>query len=123
MRILIVDDSPLAVGALRLWLESLGDNEVVGIAADGEHGLALARTNQPDLVIMDLQLPAMNGLDATREIKRLPAPPRVVLTSGYDGPAYRTAAESVGADGFIGKMDVATQLRPLLQRLFPGRGS
>jgi len=68
---------------------------------------------------MDVAMPGMNGLEATRQIKARPAAPRVVILTFYDNPEYRAVAQTVGADGFVTKSDFAAQLLPLIYALFP----
>jgi DNA-binding NarL/FixJ family response regulator len=73
---------------------------------------------KPDLVLMDVAMPHLNGLAATRRIKALPNGPRLVLLTVHDFPAYRAEAVAAGADGFLGKSDFGTHLVPLIRRLF-----
>src|SRR5438105_3576362 len=73
----------------------------------------------PDLVLMDLAMPGMNGLETTRQIKARPAAPRVVIMTLYDVAEYRAAARDATADGFIAKSSIRSQLLPLLASLFP----
>jgi DNA-binding NarL/FixJ family response regulator len=67
---------------------------------------------------MDLAMPEMNGLEATRQIKALSNPPQIILVAMYDNPEYRSASKAVHADGFIPKSEFGEQLFPLIQLLF-----
>lgn len=117
MRILLIDDSPEFLEVAARYLSSAQDLEVVGKAQSAREGLRQVLRLQPDLVLMDLAMPDMNGLEATREIKTLPSPPRVIILTLYDNPEYRQAAETARADGFIPKSEFASQLLPLIQTL------
>lgn len=121
LRVVVVDDSPEFVNsALRRLAFDLAV-EVVGCASSGKEALELVRALVPDLVLMDLAMPEMNGLEATRRIKALPAPPRVLILTLYDDPAYRVAAAEAGADGFVTKAEWNEQMPTALRGLFGAR--
>ena len=83
IRVLLVDDDPLVRSALSLMLGGQADIEVVGEAPNGEAGVALVSEKQPDVVLMDIRMPVMDGLEATEVLHSRPSPPAVVvLTSG-----------------------------------------
>jgi two-component system chemotaxis response regulator CheY len=105
LRLLLVDDSPLFLDSAVQLLSRDPEIEIVGRAFSGEEALTRVAALQPDLVLMDIAMPGMGGLEATRQIKALPKPPRVVILTLYDNPEYRAAAERAGADGFICKSD------------------
>ncbi|MCP4516579.1 MAG: response regulator transcription factor, partial [Delftia sp.] len=71
-----------------------------------------------DLVLMDLAMPGMSGLEATRQIKARPSGPRVIILTLYDSPEYRAAAQELGADGFVIKSEFFDQLQPAIHTLF-----
>ena len=101
--ILVVDDEPTIRVLIRATLEGT-DHRIVD-AGDGEHGLAIARRERPDLVLLDVALPRMNGLEVCARLKRDPATaaiPVLLLTGLVQGSERRAAAE-VGADGLIAK--------------------
>jgi DNA-binding NarL/FixJ family response regulator len=109
-RLLIVDDHDLMRETTRLMLEGEPDLEVVGEAVNGGHALALCRQLHPDLVLMDVRMPEMDGLTATRAIKEeLPAI-SVLLLSVYESDDYRREGASVGAAGYILKDAPSQQL-------------
>ena len=116
-RILLVDDSPTFLDAAVHALMADPRIEVVGSALSGQEGLELIAQKQPDLVLMDVAMPGMNGMEATRLIKAQPNAPRVVILTSHDLSHYRTAAKAVGADSFISKADFDSQLFPLLETL------
>ncbi|MGE0482520.1 MAG: LytR/AlgR family response regulator transcription factor [Gammaproteobacteria bacterium] len=84
MRILVVDDEPLARRRLCSQLAELGYEDVVGEAADGLEALAAVAAHGPDLVLLDVRMPGMDGLEAARHLARLEVPPLVVFTTAYD---------------------------------------
>lgn len=131
--ILIVDDSSFMRLALRQIIEAEGDLRVVGEAQDGLAAVEAASRLLPDLVVMDLAMPRMDGLEATRRIMRLPAPPAVVMVSAHtrDGSSDALAALDHGAvdylwkDSDLGGADLARldrELRPLLRHWAAERG-
>jgi DNA-binding NarL/FixJ family response regulator len=113
MRILIVDDSLAFRRAAAAFVTRLPGHHVVELAASGEEGVRQAAQIRPDVVLMDMLMPGISGLEASRRIKALPAPPRVFVTSLHDEPGYRVAACAV-ADGFVPKANLAQILPGLL---------
>lgn len=103
VRILVADDHALVRHGVRLVLESEPDLEVVGEAADGAEAVELVRSTTPpvDLVVLDVAMPRMTGLQAAREISRLPDPPRVLMLSMHDNEQYLFESLRVGASGYV----------------------
>jgi DNA-binding NarL/FixJ family response regulator len=103
--VLIADDQPLMRAALRTCLEAEPDLTVVGEAADGAETVRLARRLGPDVVVMDVRMPIMDGIEATRQIVALPggSPPRVLVMTTYDIDEYIIDALRAGASGFLVK--------------------
>ncbi len=101
IRLVIADDHPVVRDGLRAMLESQADFEVIGEAADGEAAARLAIEMQPDLILMDLRMPVMDGVSAIHEIKRcLPAVQVLVLTT-YDSDSDILPAIEAGATGYL----------------------
>src|SRR5438128_9080861 len=101
IRVLIVDDHPLFRDGLASLLESVQGFEVVGTAADGAEAVEACRTHQPDVVVMDLQMPVLDGIEATRQISaESPSTGIVVLTMNEDD-ATVFAAMRAGARGYL----------------------
>jgi DNA-binding NarL/FixJ family response regulator len=118
LRVLLVDDSAEFVESVRRLLRQHAELRIVGYARSGCAALEQVAAINPDLVLMDLAMPGMSGLEATRQIKAQPDAPRVVIMTLYDIAEYRAAATDVAADGFIAKTSIRTQLLPMLECMF-----
>jgi DNA-binding NarL/FixJ family response regulator len=101
VRVLLVDDEALVRAGLRMILGAAEDLEVVGEAGDGVEAVEQAHRLAPDVVLMDIRMPRKDGLAATRELRRLPAPPRVVILTTFDADEHVFEALQSGADGFL----------------------
>ena len=100
-RVLLVDDQALLRMGFRLVLEAEDDLEVVGEAADGAEGVRLAAELAPDVVLMDVRMPGLNGIDATEQIVGSGSGARVLILTTFDLDEYAFAALRVGASGFL----------------------
>jgi len=116
-RILLVDDFPAVRCGLRTMLESRNDWEVIGEAEDGEQGLAQARRFQPDLAVIDIGLPKMNGLTLRREIRRLLPEIEVLIVTEHNSCHMLREAQAAGAHGYIVKSRAASHLLTAVQAL------
>jgi DNA-binding NarL/FixJ family response regulator len=112
IRVLLVDDEQLVRSGLRMILQSSGDIEVVGEAANGTEAVERVRLHRPDVVLMDIRMPTMDGLAATREVTALPDPPRIIVLTTFELDEYVHTALANGAVGFLLK---DTPPRDLLQ--------
>jgi DNA-binding NarL/FixJ family response regulator len=101
IRVMLVDDQHLMRGGLRMMLETQPDIEVAGEASDGREAIELAHAARPDVVLMDIRMPGMDGLTATREITGLPDPPKVVVLTTFGEEEYVYRALRAGAVGFL----------------------
>jgi DNA-binding NarL/FixJ family response regulator len=101
IRVLLVDDEELVRSGLRMILETAGDIEVVGEAADGRGAVDQVRRHRPDAVLMDIRMPGLDGLAATRELAALPDPPKVIMLTTFELDEYVHAALEHGAVGFL----------------------
>ena len=104
--VLIVDDHPGFRSAARALLEADGF-DVVGEAADGESGLAAAERLRPELVLLDIQLPDLDGFAVAERLASSQSPPAVVLVSSRDRSAYRRRLAGSPARGFVAKSDLS----------------
>ena len=119
-RVLIVDDDPLVRSALALMLGGQDDLEVVGQAADGHDGVELATRLRPDVVLMDIRMPRLNGLEATRELHARPDPPRVIVLTTFDADDHVVGALGAGADGFLLKDTPPGEIVAAIRRVAAG---
>ena len=100
-RLLIVDDHDLMRETTQVMLEGEPDLEVVGEAVNGRHALELCRRLRPDVVLMDVRMPEMDGLTAARAIKEEMPAISILMLSAYESEDYRREAASAGAAGYI----------------------
>ena len=119
-RILIADDQPAFRGILSYLLSEEPDLKLVAEAADGVEALELCRQLQPDLVIMDLKMPKMDGWEATREIKKEFPPTRVLLLTAFANPGDFPKAVEVGADGYVPKYIALIEVIDVARRVLSG---
>ena len=115
IKVLIADDQALVRSGFRLILESRDDLEVVGEAADGEEAIREAERTRPDVVLMDVRMPGLDGVSATARLTAAPNPPKVVILTTYDLEEPLYAALRAGASGFLLKdvrpVDLAEAIR------------
>jgi DNA-binding NarL/FixJ family response regulator len=101
IRVVVADDQALVRGGFRLILQTQPDIEVVGEAADGREAVARTREQRPDVVLMDIRMPGMDGLEATRRLMTTQNPPRVLMLTTFDLDEYVYDALRAGASGFL----------------------
>lgn len=101
IRVLVVDDEALVRSGLRMILEAAGDISVVAEARDGAQAREAVRLHQPDVVLMDVRMPVVDGLTAAAELSREPQPPKVIMLTTFDLDEYVHAALRAGAVGFL----------------------
>ena len=117
IRVLMVDDSLVFLQTARKLLMDEPGIEIVGAVPSAREALEQLAELQPDIVLMDLFMPEMNGLEATRRLKFEANPPRVVIVTMEDSLPFRTAAQADGADGFLSKRTLPAKLVPLIRQL------
>ena len=101
IRVVLVDDQALFRAGVRMLLASQPDLDVVGEAGDGREAVALVHATRPDVVLMDIRMPVMDGLAATAEILAQPDPPRIVMLTTFDLDEAAARAIRQGASGFL----------------------
>jgi DNA-binding NarL/FixJ family response regulator len=101
IRVLVADDQALVRAGFRVLIESDSELEVVGEASDGAQAVQLTAEQHPDVVLMDIRMPTMDGLEATRRIGALQSPPQVLILTTFDLDEYVFAALKGGASGFL----------------------
>jgi DNA-binding NarL/FixJ family response regulator len=100
-RVLLIDDDALVRAGLRMILSSSEELEVVGEAADGTDAVAAVQRHRPDVVLMDIRMPGMDGIAATTAIRRLATPPHVIVLTTFQADEHVMNALRAGADGFL----------------------
>ena len=118
-RVLLVDDNQDFLKAAKRFLRTVPGLELVGEATSAKQAVELSAALQPDLVLMDVAMPGMNGLAATRRIKQQPNAPKVIMLTLHTQSAFGALANEAGADGFLQKENLVVELPRLLASLFP----
>ncbi len=116
----MVDDDALVRSGLAMILGGAAEVELVGQAADGREALALARDLRPDVVLMDIRMPGMNGLEATEALRRWPDPPRVIVLTTFDEDDHVARALGAGASGFLLKDTPPGEIVQAVRRVAAG---
>ncbi len=120
VRVLIADDDPLVRSALGLMLGGRTDLEVVGEAADGREAIRLVEGLAPDVVLMDIRMPRLDGLAATEALRQRTRPPHVIVLTTFDADEYVVRALAAGADGFLLKDTPPPQIVAAVQAVVEG---
>ena len=121
IRVLIADDEALVRGGFRMILEAQADLQVVGEAADGQQALARARELAPDVVLMDIRMPTMDGLEATRRLVSASATaPKVLMLTTFDLDEHVYQAMKAGASGFLLKTAPPSELAAAVRAVASG---
>ena len=117
-RVLLVDDYERLLEAWRRLLEP--SCEIVASVTSGREAITLAEALKPDVIVVDLSMPGLNGFDVCREIRQIAPATRVVLVSADDNEALRSAAARFGAAAFVTKSEAADELELAIQRAVRG---
>lgn len=120
IKILLVDDNIGFLETIADYFATIGDEhyKIVGKAITGNQSISLAQQLQPDIILMDIALPDINGFEAARLIKQLKIPSRIIMLTIYDTEQYRKEAIAMGLEGFVSKMKFVDEIVPLLRSLF-----
>ncbi|NRQ38819.1 response regulator transcription factor [Nonomuraea sp. NN258] len=120
IRIVIADDQAMVRAGLRMVVESEPGMEVVGEAADGREAIAVARRTRPDIVLMDISMPRLDGLAAAKELLDTPAPPKIITLTTFDTDENLYAALRAGTSGFLLKVSPPEQLLDAIRVVYAG---
>jgi DNA-binding NarL/FixJ family response regulator len=120
VRLLVVDDDPLVRSALVLMLGGQPDLTVVGEASDGREALRKVDELHPGVVLMDIRMPRMSGLEATRALHQRPDPPHVIVLTTFDADEHVLGALAAGADGFLLKDTPPPQILEAIRAVADG---
>lgn len=120
-RIVIVDDHDFIRAGIRSMLESEPDLRVVGEAANGREAIQLCQRLRPDVVLMDLRMPVMDGLSATRVIKGEYPSTRIIILTIRDSPDYLNSASGAGADAYLLKEGTHQEMVTVIRQVLQGR--
>jgi len=120
IKVLLVDDHALMRDGIRALLGIQNDIEVVGEASDGEEALAKTLELAPDVIIMDIAMPGMNGVEATRRIKQNDPGKKILVLTQYDDKEYMLAAIKAGASGYLPKRALGTDLTDAVRIVYRG---
>ncbi len=122
IKVMIVDDHPTFRDGLSRLLEEETDIEVVGTPGDGEQAIEAAVQLEPDVIIMDISMPKMNGIEATRQIKTNSPEMAIIIVSAYSYPSYIVAALRAGASGYLLKNAPLPELMKAVRLVYSGEG-
>ena len=121
IRVLLADDHTIVRQGVRLCLEAMGDIQVVAEAEDGQAAVQLASKLRPDVAVVDLTMPRLNGIEAIRQIKRDIPTTEVVVLSVHDSEGYVVQALRAGAAGYVLKRNAATELAAAIRAAHAGQ--
>jgi two-component system, NarL family, response regulator NreC len=121
IRVVLADDHSVVRQGLRAWLERSGYVQVVGEAADGREAVAIVEQLQPDVVVMDIAMPMLNGIDATAQIMRRNPDTKVIILSMHADESYILRALSAGAKGYLLKESTESDVLPAVQSVRDGK--
>ncbi len=118
IRTLVVDDSAAALRSICVFLKLNPEIDVIGTAPDGRQGLAAAHALRPDLVLVDVQMPVMNGIETAAQLKQDLPTTRIIMVTAHDSPEVRKACHDSGADAFIAKEHLDEELSGVVEQIF-----
>jgi len=117
MKVLIVDDSKIVCDGLQQILSNIEDVEIVGQAHNAKDALQSISDSKPDVVILDIRLPGLNGIDVLKNIRAKKLPSRVIMLTNYPYPQYRKKCEELGADYFFDKVTEIEEIPNVIKEL------
>jgi two-component system response regulator NreC len=120
IRVLLVDDHTLVRQGIRSLMQSYQDIEVVGEAGDGQEAVEKASETDPDVIVMDLTMPVMGGIEATRKIIRQKPGARILVLSRHEDINYARSLLEAGASGYVSKKAVSNELADAIRTVYAG---
>ena len=117
VRVMLVDDSPILLRSVTDFLEQYDELVVVGTASSGEEALAQAEELRPQVILIDLRMPGMGGLEAIPRLRAMLPGAGIIAMTLHDVDVYREAALAAGADEFLVKKALGTELLPAIRRV------
>jgi DNA-binding NarL/FixJ family response regulator len=117
LRIMLVDDNLTFLASVKKVLATLAQTQVVAEAHNGAQALEMAARLQPDLMLLDIVMPGMTGLEVAQTMQTWPRSPRVLFLSMHDNESYRAEAATLGALGLVGKTNFVAELLPIVAAL------
>lgn len=117
LQIMLVDDNLTFLASVKKTLRLVANTAVVAEAHDGAQALVLVQQWLPDLVLLDIVMPGMNGLTVAKTIQGWPNPPKILFLSMHDNESYRSAASALGVLGLVGKDNFVAELLPIISSL------
>ena len=123
LRVLLVDDHDGFINAAMRHFRKVEWLDIAGTAGNGLEAIERSEALRPDAILMDLAMPEMGGLQATRLIKAQDEPPYIVIASHFDDAEHREHAMRAGADGFVSKLSYLQEVMPIPERLAQGEAS
>ncbi len=121
IKVLIADDQQLIRESLRLYLENVGDFTVTGMAGDGEEVIEAVRREQPDIILMDIRMPKMDGVQCTRYIKKEWPDVKIIILTTFDDDEYVYNALKHGASGYLLKGIALEELSTAIKTVYSGQ--
>jgi len=118
LQTLLVDDNKLFIDTAERFITANSNINILGYAFNGKEAITKVTQLKPDLVLMDISMPVLSGLKATKIIKKINNPPYIIITTLHDTIEYRAEAKKAGADGFLFKSNISDELFPLLESLY-----
>lgn len=119
--VVVAEDHPIPRRSIRELLKRAGDMEIVGEAADGAEAFALIKRQAPDVLVTDIFMPNLSGLDLIHQVNRLNVPTRIVAISMYTDESLIVQAFKVGAHAYISKRKLAQELLPAIRAVFQSK--
>jgi DNA-binding NarL/FixJ family response regulator len=121
IKVILADDHAVVRSGIKQFLESAGDIQVVGEADDGQIALNLVQKHNPDVVVLDIQMPEATGIEVTRELRRLESKVGILILTAYDDDPYINAVLQAGANGFVLKTAAPEEIIKAVKDVYDGK--